>query len=201
MEDSDAYLREIGEMTAAAKMKILRQVALDLLSFSFRNVPVRLFAFATLLVLLAPGCASRPPSSVDPAARLLVPGEPIRLRVPADLMHGHDMEEPPYGDQGYAPIPTYPGELLLTDRRILFVVRSAAPEASWVSIPYAAIARARPSRTPLLNYIVVWDPEGHADSFVVDARFVQALHRKVGEALMARGSLPPAPVLFGHFSP
>lgn len=201
MEDSDAYLCEIGEMTAAAKMKMLRQVALDFLSLSFRNPPVRLLAFATLLVLLAPGCASRPPFPVDPAALLLVPGEPIRLRVPADLMHGHDMEEPPYGDEGYAPIPTYPGELLLTDRRILFVVRSAGPEASWVSIPYAAIARARPSRTPLLNYIVVWDPEGHADSFVVDARFVQALHRSVGEALMARGSMPLPRAMSGHFSP
>lgn len=162
---------------------------------------MRLLAFATLLVLLASGCASPPPLTVDPAASLLVPGEPIRLRVPADLMHGHDMEEPPYGEDGYAPIPTYPGELLLTDRRILFAVTSAAPEASWVSIPYAAIARARPSRTPLLNYIVVWDSEGHADSFVVDARFVQALHRSVGEVLMARGKMPSPPAQFGHFSP
>ena len=162
---------------------------------------MRRLAFVTLLVLLASGCASLPPSPVDSAARLLVPGEPIRLRVPADLMHGHDMEEPPYGDQGYLPIPTYPGELLLTDRRILFVVRSAGPEASWVSIPYPAIARARPSRTALLNYIVVWDPEGHADSFVVDARFVQALHRGVGEALMARVNMPLPPATLGHFSP
>ena len=188
-------------MTVAAKMKILRQIALDFLSSSFRSPPVRLLAFATLFILLAPGCASPPPSPVDPVARLLVPGEPIRLRVPADLMHGHDMEEPLYGEDGYAPIPTYPGELLLTDRRILFAVRSAGPDASWVSIPYAAIARARPSRTPLLNYIVVWDSEGHADSFVVDARVVQALHRSVGEALMARGSMPPPPAMFGHFSP
>lgn len=188
-------------MITAAKMKRLRQIALDFPSLSSRNSSVRLLAFATLLVLLASGCASPPPSPVDPAARLLVPGEPIRLRVPADLMHGHDMEEPLYGEDGYAPIPTYPGELLLTDRRILFAVTSAGPEASWVSIPYAAIARARPSGTPLLNYIVVWDPEGHADSFVVDARFVQALHRSVGEALMARGSMPPPPAQFGHFSP
>ena len=201
MEGSDAYLREIGEMTAAAKMKIFRDVAVDFLSFSFRNPPVRLLAFATLLILLASGCALRPPSPVDPAARLLVPGEPIRLRVPADLMHGHDMEEPLYGEEGYAPIPTYPGELLVTDRRILFIARSAGPDASWVSIPYAAIVRARPSGTPLLNYIVVWDSEGHADSFVVDARVVQALHRSVGEALMARGRIPPRPAMFGHFSP
>lgn len=62
---------------------------------------MRLLAFATLLVLLASGCASPPPLTVDPAASLLVPGEPIRLRVPADLMHGHDMEEPPYGEDGY----------------------------------------------------------------------------------------------------
>ena len=182
-------------------MKIFRDVAVDFLSFSFRNPPVRLLAFATLLILLASGCASRPPSPVDPAARLLVPGEPIRLRVPADLMHGHDMEEPLYGEEGYAPIPTYPGELLVTDRRILFIARSAGPDASWVSIPYAAIVRARPSGTPLLNYIVVWDSEGHADSFVVDARVVQALHRSVGEALMARGRIPPRPAMFGHFSP
>ena len=163
--------------------------------------PLALIAF---LVLLASGCASPPPPSapVDPSARLLVPGETVRLRVPADLMHGHDMEVPPYDEvEGYRPIETYPGELLLTDRRLLFVVRSAGPEASWVSIPYAAVARARPSRTPLLNYIVVWDPEGHADSFVVDARFVQALQRTVGEALMARGTIPLPPATRGHFSP
>ena len=163
---------------------------------------MRPLALAALLVLVVSGCASPPPAPVDPATRLLDPGEPVRLRVAADLMHGHDMGEPPYDEQqGYLPIPTYPGELLLTDRRMLFVVRSAGPESSWVSIPYAAIARARPSRTPLLNYVVIWDPEGHADSFVVDARFVQALHRAVGEALMARGKVPLAPAPLGHFSP
>lgn len=163
---------------------------------------MRPLALTALLVTLVSGCASPPQAPVDSATRLLDPGEQVRLRVPADLMHDHDMEEPPYDEaEGYRLIETYPGELLLTDRRILFVVRPAGPEASWVSIPYGAIARARPSRTPLLNYVVVWDPEGHADSFVVDARVVQALHRTVGEALMARGKVPLAPAPLGHFSP
>ncbi len=152
--------------------------------------PLALFA---LLLLLASGCAT-PPAPVDPVVRLLEPGEPVRLRVSAELMEGHDMEEPPYdAAEGYLPIPTYPGELLLTDRRILFVVTPAGPEASWVSIPYASIARARPSRTPLLHYIVVWDAEGHADSFVVDAGVVQALHRSLGEAMIRKGTPMPAP--------
>jgi hypothetical protein len=154
---------------------------------------MRPLALVALLVLLASGCAT-PPATVDSAARLLEPGEPVSLRVPAELMEGHDMEEPPYdAAEGYRPIPTYPGELLLTDRRILFVVTPAGPEASWVSIPYASIARARPSRTPLLHYIVVWDAEGHADSFVVGAKVVQALHRSFGEAMIGKEKPKPSP--------
>lgn len=154
---------------------------------------MRPLALVALFVLFLSGCAT-PPAPVDPAAGLLEPGEPVRLRVRADLMHGHDMEEPRYDPvDGYPSIPTYSGELLLTDRRLLFVVTPAGPEASWASIPYATIARFRPSRTPLLHYIVVWNAEGQADSFVVDANVVQALHRSFGEIMAARGTPRVAP--------
>lgn len=152
------------------------------------------------MLLLAGSCATVPPAKVDRAARLLEAGEAVELRVATELMHGHDMEEPPYDEnEGYRPIPTYAGELLLTDRRLLFVASTDGPEASWASIPYAAIARARPSRTPLLHYIVVWDTDGHPDSFVVDASVVRALHRTFGEAMMSRGrsTLPPAAARHG----
>jgi hypothetical protein len=160
---------------------------------------VRALSIATLLMFIASGCATLPSPPVDPATRLLEAGESIRLRVAADLMHGHDMEEPPYDEaEGYRPIPTYPGELLVTDRRLLFVARPAGEEPSWASIPYALIARARPSRTPLLNYIVVWDTDGHADSFVVDASDVRALHQVVGQALMTRGAIAMPPATHAH---
>lgn len=163
---------------------------------------MRRLALLTILVVFVAGCASPPAAPVDPAVRLLEAGEPVRLRVPADLMHGHDMEEPAYdAAEGYRPIPTYPGELLLTDRRLLFIVTPAGPEGSWVSIPYAAIARARPSRTPLLHYIVVWDAGGHADSFIVDASVVQSLHRSLGEALLARGRMSLPPTAPRHLAP
>ncbi len=154
-------------------------------------------ALIVLLVLLVAACATPPapaPAPVDAAASLLEAGETVRLRVAAELWEGHDMEEPPYDEQeGYRPIPTYPGELLLTDRRFLFVVKPAGPEASWVSLPYESITRARRSRTLLLHYIVVWDAEGHADSFVVDAGVVQALHRSFGEVMIGKEQPKPSP--------
>lgn len=144
-----------------------------------------------LLAALTAGCATTPP---DPAAALLDPGERVELRIATRLLHGHDMQEPSYdAPEGYRPIPTYEGELLLTERRLLFVERSPG-RASTLDIPWAAIARARPSPSPLLNYLVVWDAEGHADSFVVDARDVRALHQAVGRRLVRRppGSALPA---------
>lgn len=153
------------------------------------------------LVFLLSACASLK-APVDRAAALLDQGELVQLRVPATLKHGHDMEEPPYdAPEGYRPIPTYPGELLLTDRRILFVVASEGASPSWVSIPYPSIARARPSRTQLLHYIVVWDLDGHADSFLVDASNVKALHRSFGEAMMSKGSIPLPPATPRHLAP
>jgi hypothetical protein len=144
--------------------------------------------FVLLASIIAAGCATTPPAAVpDPLARLLEPGEQIALRIPAQLLHGHDMTEPSYdAPEGYRPVPTYDGELLLTDRRLLFVEQSGNASPSWLSIPYGAVARARPSTTPLLNYLVVWDGEGHPDSFVVDARDVRALHRHFGNALLGR---------------
>lgn len=79
------------------------------------------------------------------------------------------------------------------DHRLLFVVTPAGPEASWASITYVSIARFRASRTPLLHYIVVWDAEGNADSFVVDAGVVQALHRSFGEVMIGKEKLKPSP--------
>jgi hypothetical protein len=156
-------------------------------------------ALVALPVLLAAGCATTPPP-VDPLANLLAPDEKVAFRAPAQLLHGHDMEAPPYGDNGYQPIPAYRGELAVTDRRLLFAVLPQSEPPLWVSIPFAAIARARPSRTPLLNYIVVWDQAQHPDAFLVDARQVRELHRQVGQILLpqmsggeasARHSLPP----------
>lgn len=135
-----------------------------------------------MLLLAFTACTSVP---VDPAQRLLDAGEAVALRMPAQLMHDHDMQEQPYDTpEGYRPISTYQGELLLTDRRLLFIETTTDAASSWLSIPYAAVARARPSRTALLNYLVVWDADGHADSFVVDARQVKALHREVGQRLL-----------------
>ena len=144
-----------------------------------------LLSFTALVVS---GCATVPS---DPAAALLEPAEQVELRLPATLMHGHDMEEPPYDTpDGYRPIPTYGGELLLTDRRLLFVELPPESTPSYLSMPYAAVARARPSRSPLLHYVVVWDADGHPDSFVVDSSDVTALHQQVGRMLMRRP--PPA---------
>lgn len=150
-----------------------------------------------LLSLLAAACTTAPPAPpTDPATALLEAGERITLRLPAQLLHDHDMQEPSYDDPaGYRPIPTFAGELLLTDRRLLFIedLRGQPAASSWLSIPFAAVARARPSRTPLLNYLVVWDAAGHADSFVVGSRDVQNLHRSIGQALATRRPAPAPP--------
>lgn len=142
------------------------------------------------LTLAAAGCAVTPTTSVpppDPVGKLLETGEQVAFRVPAQLLHGHDMEEPSYdAPEGYRPIPGYRGELAVTDRRLLFVVLPAGPTPSWLSIPFAAITRARPSKTPLLNYIVVWDRDQQPNAFLVDARHVRALHQHVGRALIDR---------------
>ncbi|HEY5762849.1 MAG TPA: hypothetical protein VIS73_06550 [Rhodocyclaceae bacterium] len=141
---------------------------------------------ATVLVLAA--CSHGP---VDPVAGHLEAGEAVHLRVAATLMHGHDMQEPEWDSaQGYRLPPAYAGELLVTDRRLLFV--NADPVE--LSIPYAAISRSRPSATPLLNYLIVWDHEGHPDSFVVDAADVKALHAGFARALYrARGRRMASP--------
>lgn len=154
-------------------------------------------SFRLLLVVLLSllGACSTVP--VDPAARLLSPGEIIQLRIAARLMHGHDMTEQPYGPDGYQPIPTYDGELLLTESRLLFLARGNSREPATLSIPYSAISRARPSKTPLLHYLVVWDSDNHADSFVVSDRDVQGLHRQFGAAmtrnLQQQKAIPPNP--------
>lgn len=146
-----------------------------------------------LILLVGAGCAGIPPAPPpDPVSRSLESGEIVALRIPAQLLHGHDMMEPSYDSpQGYQPIPTYQGELLLTDRRLLFVEQTKGEEPSQLSVPYEAIASARPSQTQLLHYLVIWDAAGHPDSFVVDSRYVHALHRHFGQALSqrrARGS-------------
>lgn len=144
-----------------------------------------------LLVAVLGACSGLPSSPPDPATALLEAGEVVALRIPAQLMHGHDMQVPSDdGPNGYEPIPTYSGELLLTDRRFLFVERPTASASGWLAVPYAAVAAARPSPTPLLNYLVLWDHAGHPDSFVVDARHVRALHQQAGQALFARRSDP-----------
>ena len=146
-----------------------------------------LMIVASVLALSA--CSHAP---VDPAAGRLDDGEDVHLRVAATLLHGHDMQEPEWDSaQGYRLPPAYAGELLITDRRLLFV--NANPVE--LSIPYAAISRSRPSATPLLNYLIVWDHDGHPDSFVVDAANVKALHAGFARALYrARGGriAPPA---------
>lgn len=147
-----------------------------------------ILVIVTALLALS-GCSHAP---VDPAAGLLESGETVHLRVAATLLHGHDMQEPEWDPaQGYRLPPSYAGELLITDRRLLFV--NADPVE--LSIPYAAISRSRPSTTPLLNYLVVWDHDGHPDSFVVEAAKVKALHAGFAQALYrARGRriAPPA---------
>ena len=155
---------------------------------------MRLNFLLSLITLIATGCTTTANLPSHPSDKLLTAKEQIKLRIPAQLMHGHDMQEPPYdAPEGYRPIPTFQGELLLTDQRLLFVEQSAEQTPSWLSIPFAAIARASPSRTALLNYVVVWDSEGHPDSFVVNSSDVQALHQFVGRALMTRSPTIPVP--------
>lgn len=138
-----------------------------------------------MLLLAGSACISFDPP--DRVSRWLEAGEVVKLRIPARLLHGHDMQEPSYeSPQGYQPIPTYQGELLLTDRRLLFVDDSNSSEPSRLSVPYEAVARSRPSQTPLLHYLVIWDAEGHSDSFVVDRRHVRALHQLIGQELFNR---------------
>lgn len=149
----------------------------------------RLLSVLSLLFIFA-GCAGTPPTPEVPpdrALRYLDQGEPITLRMPVQLLHGHDMTEQSYDDpQGYRPIPTYYGELVFTDRRMLFVENPVRPEPSWLSIPYADIGIARASPTALLNYVVIWNRKGEPDSFVVHARYVRALHHQVGQIMFAR---------------
>jgi hypothetical protein len=135
-------------------------------------------SFRRLLVVLLALLGACTTVPVDPVTRWLAPGEVIQLRVVAQLQHGHDMTEPAYDPvDGYPPIPTYDGELLLTDSRLFFLAKGSDGEPSTVSMPYSEITRARPSKTPLLHYIVVWDADNHADSFLVSQRDVQELHR------------------------
>lgn len=151
---------------------------------------MRRFLSILLLAGLLAGCASTPPTPetpVDRALRYLDAGEPITLRMPVQLLHNHDMTEQPYDDpQGYRPIPTYHGELVFTDRRLLFVENPVRPEPSWLSIPYEDIGSARASPTALLNYVVIWNRKGEADSFVVQAKYVRALHHQVGQIMFTR---------------
>lgn len=135
-----------------------------------------------LIVLLAllGACTTVP---VDPATRWLVPGEVVHLRIAAQLLEGHDMTEPAYdAADGYKPIPSHDGELLLTEFRLLFLARGSDGEPSMLSLPYPDISRARPSKTPLLHYIVVWDAKNQPDSFLVGQRDVQELHRQFAVA-------------------
>lgn len=149
---------------------------------------LRLFCTAAFIVFVAAGCATpSQPLRPDAVSSLLEPGEQVALRLPAHLLHGHDMTEPSYdAAEGYRPIPTYQGELILTNQRLLFVEQPGERPPSWLSIPYGAIARARPSQTQLLHYLVVWDADGHPDSFTVSRSDVLALHRQVGQALVKR---------------
>ena len=150
---------------------------------------------ATALTVMA--CSSnvaKPPA--DQAIQLLESNERVVQRMGAQLMHGHDMTEPSYETpDGYQPIEIRQGELLITDRRLLFIEATASDSSSWVSIPYAGIARARPSRTPLLSYLVVWDAQGHPDSFLVNAKDVQLLHRSFGQAMMSIRQQGPSTAL------
>lgn len=153
----------------------------------------RKFALVCSIALVAAGCATAPPPAAvasppaDHATPWLLAGETVRQRFPAFLHHGHDMRIPEYDDpMGYRPVPIYNGELLLTDRRLLFIEVPARPEPSLLSIPYNSIVGARPSQTPLLNYVVVWHRAGEVDSFVVDARYLRGLHHQIGEVLFRR---------------
>lgn len=150
----------------------------------------RLLCALVVFSLLASGCATKPPAErPDPLVAQLEANERISLRMPAQLLHGHDMEEPSYDSpEGYRPIPSYRGELALTDRRLLFIQPSTQNTSSWLSIPYSAVGRTRPSRTPLLHYLVVWDTQGHPDSFVVDGSNVGALHRHFAQAMATRAT-------------
>lgn len=151
------------------------------------QILILILALATAGCTITPAAHSPAAPPADPLGTLLEAGEQVAFRAPAQLLHGHDMEEPPYDTpEGYRPIPGYRGELAVTDRRLLFVVLPAGPAPSWMSIPFAAITRARPSRTPLLNYIVVWDRDNQPNAFMVDARHVRALHQHVGQALIGR---------------
>ena len=153
-------------------------------------MPILVRRCGLVLMLLIAGCAHRP---ADRLAAQLEAGETVSFRAAARLLHGHDMSVPSYDDpEGYRPIPEYAGELAVTDRRLLFVATAPAAANSHLSIPFAAIARARPSRTPLLHYVVVWDADGHPDSFLVDARHVAELHRQLGLALMPNATKAPA---------
>lgn len=152
---------------------------------------------AVVLLLGLVACSSAPVVPVDPLVRLLEAGERIEFRAPAQMLDGHDPGvEPPWDPvDGYKPIPTFHGEMAVTDRRLLFVELPAGDAPSWASIPFDAIARARPSRTPLLNYVVVWDHAQHPDAFIVDARHVKALHQAVGQAMLRRKpGAHPAPL-------
>lgn len=150
----------------------------------------RLLCALLVFSLFASGCTTKPPvKRPDPFAGQLEADERITLRIPAQLLHGHDMEEPSYeAPEGYRTIPTYRGELAFTDRRLLFVQWPTKNRSSWLSIPYSAVARARPSRTPLLHYLVVWDTNGHPDSFVVDGSNVGVLHRHFAQAIATRAT-------------
>lgn len=149
---------------------------------------LRLICTAAVMLFVASGCATDPQTQrPDQVGSLLEPGEQVTLRMRAQLLHGHDMKAQPYDTpEGYRPVPTYQGELILTDQRLLFVEQPAKQPPSWLSIPYDAIARTRPSKTPLLHYIVVWDAAGHPDSFTVSSRDVTALHRQVGQSILKR---------------
>lgn len=142
--------------------------------------------------VLTAGCATQPTPPADPLLTQLDAGERIALRIPARLLHGHDMEEPSYdAPEGYRPIPTFQGELAVTDQRLLFVQKPAANDTAWLSIPYVAISRSRPSQTALLNYLVIWDARGHPDSFVVDSADVGKLHQAFARAMSGHASNSP----------
>jgi hypothetical protein len=146
----------------------------------------RMLCALLFYVLLVSGCATPPPAPPDLMLEQLEAGEQITLRLPARLLHGHDMTEPSYDSpEGYKPIPAYQGELALTDRRLLFVSPTKNGPPAFLSIGYAAVARSRPSATPLLHYLVVWDTNGHAESFIVDRSQVAELHRDFAKAMDA----------------
>lgn len=59
------------------------------------------------LLSFVAGCATPPPAAPpDRVASLLEVGEGVNQRMPAQLLHGHDMQEPDYdAPEGYRPIP------------------------------------------------------------------------------------------------